>query len=412
MKYLVLLGDGMADFPLEECDGHTPLFVAKTTAMDRAAHEGICALFCPIPDAYPAGSDIGNLSVFGYNPADCFTGRAPLEAVNQGIDLGRDKIAFRCNLVTIQDDRMVDFTAGHISSEEAAELIGSLNETLGGPDLHFNPGVSYRHLTIVTPEQSAFDQLTALRCTPPHDIINQSITEHLPAGNGNEYVLELMERSREILDAHPINKARCDAGKSPATSIWLWGQGGAPNMKTFSERFGMQGAVISAVDLVNGIGRCAGLEVIHVPGATGYLDTDYAGKVEAALTALETVDFVYLHVEAPDEAGHEGKADLKIQAIEDFDAKVVAPCLDFAADRGDMRILIAPDHVTSIASRTHAGGPVPFVLWGTDIEANGCDTYSEEAAAACGVLFPKGHELVPRMLNPQPITAQAESLSQ
>ena len=181
-------------------------------------------------------------------------------------------------------------------------------------------------------------------------------------------------------------------------------------MKTFPERFGLQGAVISAVDLVNGIGRCAGLEVIHVPGATGYLDTDYAGKVDAALTALETVDFVYLHVEAPDEAGHEGNAELKIRAIEDFDAKVVAPCLRYAAERGDLRILIAPDHVTSVASRTHAGGPVPFVLWGTDIEANACATYSEETAAACGVLFPKGHELVPRMLDPQRILAQARPL--
>ncbi|MCH7910630.1 MAG: cofactor-independent phosphoglycerate mutase [Candidatus Hydrogenedentes bacterium] len=410
MKYLVLLGDGMADFPLEECGGHTPLFVAQTPAMDQAAREGICALFCPIPEAYPAGSDIGNLSVFGYDPAQTFTGRAPLEAVNQGIDLGRDKIAFRCNLVTLQDDRMADFTAGHISSEEAAELIGALNESLGGTDLHFNPGVSYRHLTIVTPEPDAFDRLTALRCTPPHDIIDQSIAAHLPSGNGSEYVVGLMERSRKILNEHPVNKARRDAGQSPATSIWLWGQGGAPSMKTFPERFGLQGAVISAVDLVNGIGRCAGLEVIHVPGATGYLDTDYAGKVDAALTALETVDFVYLHVEAPDEAGHEGNAELKIRAIEDFDAKVVAPCLRYAAERGDLRILIAPDHVTSVASRTHAGGPVPFVLWGTDIEANACATYSEEAAAACGVLFPKGHELVPRMLDAQRILAQARPL--
>lgn len=405
MKYLVLLGDGMADFPLDDCDGRTPLAVSATPAMDTLAQEGIAALFCPIPDGYPAGSDIGNLCVFGYNPAETFTGRAPLEAVNQGIELGSDKVAFRCNLVTLRDGKMEDFTSGHISSEEAAELISALNDSLGDPNTTFCPGVSYRHLTIVTPEAHSFDRVNALSCTPPHDIIGQDYEAHLPQGDGSSAPIELMARSREVLKDHPVNQARVAAGKPPATSIWLWGQGSAPKMQTYPERFGIDGAVISAVDLVNGIGRCAGFEVVHVPGATGYLDTDYAGKVSAALDALERVDFVYLHVEAPDEASHEGRTDLKIQAIEDFDAKVVAPCLAYAKEKGDCRIVVAPDHITSIASRTHAGGPVPFALWGAGVEADERTSYSEEEAAKSGVLFPRGYELIPRMLNSDPIGA-------
>jgi 2,3-bisphosphoglycerate-independent phosphoglycerate mutase len=406
LKYLILIGDGMADFPMESCGGSTPLSVAKTPSLDEVARLGVCGLFCPIPDAYPAGSDIGNLSLFGYNPDESFTGRAPLEASNQGIALGPDQLAFRCNLVTLENGCMKDFTADHISTEEASELIASLGEALGGPDLEFHPGVSYRHLATVTATGDTLKNLAALACTPPHDITNQDYAPHLPQGQGNEQVLELIERSQAVLADHPINKARIKNGKLPATSIWLWGQGKAPDMQPYQPRFGITGAVVSAVDLVNGIGRNAGFEVIDVEGATGYLDTNYEGKVEATLDALDRVDLVYLHIEAPDEASHEGRTDLKIQAIEDYDSRVVAPCLARAIERGDCRVLIAPDHITSIETRTHAQGPVPFAMCGPGIEPDARTEYNEAAAAEAGVLYPDGYKLVPAII--QEATLRAE----
>lgn len=395
----------MADFDRDDCGGTTPIAAARTPNMDTMAREGICAQFCPIPDPFPAGSDIGNLSVFGYDPADAFTGRAPLEAANQGIALSDNQLAFRCNLVNLENGTMRDFTAGHIANEEAAELIGYLNDALGTDALQFHPGVSYRHLAVVSAEGSKHQQLAQLDCTPPHDIIGQPIGDHLPKGDGSDAIAKLMERSLELLSEHPVNGARAERGELPANSIWLWGQGGAPAIPTYPDRFGIQGAVISAVDLVNGIGRCAGLEVISVEGATGYLDTNYEGKVAAALEALAGTDFVYLHVEAPDEASHEGKTDLKLQAIEDFDRRVVGPCLEWARSQGDVRMIVAPDHVTALSTRTHAGGPVPFILWGSGVESNGATCYSETEAAAKGLLYPEGHTLTPRMLNPEPISA-------
>lgn len=405
MKYLVLLGDGMADFPRDDCGGTTPLAFASTPSMDAMAREGVTGLFNPIPEPFPAGSDIGNLSVFGYNPAETFTGRAPLEAANQGIQLGANELAFRCNLVTIEGDTLRDFTADHISTEEATEIVHALNEAIGGETVRFSPGVSYRHLAIVTADEDHYAPYKRLSCTPPHDIIGQRYAEHLPRGEKRDPIVALMEASQKILAEHPLNRARIDAGKLPATSIWLWGQGGAPSVRTYPDRFGISGAVISAVDLVNGIGRCAGLEVIAVEGATGYLDTNYEGKVAAALDAFDRHDFVYLHIEAPDEASHEGKTELKLQAIEDFDMRVVGPCLDYARKRGDLRVVVAPDHVTALSTRTHAGGPVPFILWGEDVASNGLSCYSEAEAAKAGILFSDGHALVPRMIDPRPIAA-------
>jgi 2,3-bisphosphoglycerate-independent phosphoglycerate mutase len=398
LKHLVLLGDGMADFPLDELDGKTAIVAADTPAMDAAARDGITGQFMPIPDAFPPGSDIGNLSVFGYDPHENFTGRAPLEAVNQGIHIGPDQLVFRCNLVTLGDGMMKDFTADHISSEEAAELIVALNETLGKEGAKFYPGVGYRHLLLLDANAETKAAYQAMQCTPPHDISDQEFAAHLPKGDLNDSIIALMEQSRAVLLDHPVNQERIAAGKLPATSIWLWGQGGAPSLATYADRFGITGAVISAVDLVNGIGRAAGLDVIPVEGATGYVDTNYDGKVAAALEALETRDFVYLHIEAPDEAAHEGDAPLKIRAIEDFDQMVVKPCMDFARARGDVRVIIGPDHITSIASRTHAGGPVPFILYGPGIESNGLSCYSEEEAAKAGVLYPDGHTLIPSMI--------------
>ena len=393
----------MADFPLEAFSGRTPLEVAQTPAMDSLAQFGISALFCPIPEGFAAGSDIGNLSLFGYDPAETFTGRAPLEAANQGIQLGEKELAFRCNLVTLRADKMEDFTAGHISTEEASDLIASLNESLAGEGVLFHAGVSYRHLTIVGERTGPRKALANLSCTSPHDIIGQTYAPHLPKGPSSELITGLVEKSQSVLEGHPVNKARIKRGDLPANSIWLWGQGGAPQMQTFQERFNLRGAVISAVDLVNGIGRCAGFEVIHVPGATAYVDTDYEGKTSAALDALDRVDFVYLHVEAPDEASHEGDAALKIRAIEDFDSRVVSPCLDRARAMGDCRVLVAPDHVTALSTRTHAGGPVPFALCGPGIAQDGRSAFSEQEGAKSGVLYPNGHELVVDMITKKSI---------
>ncbi|MCC6696784.1 MAG: cofactor-independent phosphoglycerate mutase [Candidatus Hydrogenedentes bacterium] len=407
MKYLVLLGDGMADFPVAELDGRTPLEVANTPAMDEVAALGICALFNPIPEGLPPGSDIGNLSVFGYNPRATYTGRAPLEAARRGILLAENEVAFRCNLVTLADGLMQSFTAGHITTEEATQLIHALNEALAELPIRFSPGVSYRHLGIITAGQVSVDDLASVFCTPPHNITDQKYEPHLPEGPAGKLLCAVIERSADVFRGHPVNQAREASGKPPATHAWLWGQGRSPIMEPFHERFGIRGAVVSAVDLVNGIGVCAGLEVLEVPGATGYLDTNYAGKVAAALDALDRVDFAYVHVEAPDETAHEGRLDLKLQAIEDFDAKIVAPCLEYAKERGDVRILVAPDHVTALSTKTHAGGAVPFALCGPGIVPDAAVSYSERAAQDSGLLFPDGHEMLPCVIQSARIGAGA-----
>ena len=388
----------MADFPLPELNNKTPLEAAKTPAMDAMAREGLLGLFCPIPDGFAPGSDIGNLSLFGYNPAETFTGRAPLEAARQGILLGPNQVAFRCNLVTLGDGAMQSFTSGHISTEEARSIIASLNDAYKGFPVRFHSGVSYRHLCVVDAESMPIETLAAIACEPPHNISDQQYAPYLPNGDGSEFIRELMDRSRAVLSAHPINAARRANNKPEATSIWLWGQGRSPKLERYQDRYHITGAVISAVDLVNGIGVCAGFEVIPVEGATGYLDTNYEGKVAAGLDALNRHDFVYIHLEAPDETSHEGRTDLKLQAIEDFDARVVAPCLAAAKQRGDVRVVVAPDHITAISTKTHASGPVPFVLYGPGIAHNDANEYNERAAAATGVLLRDGYKLVPSVI--------------
>ncbi len=406
MKFLCLIGDGMADFPLDARGGRTPLQLASTPGLDALASEGLCGLYWPIPRDLPPGSDIGNLSLFGYDPHGTFTGRAPLEAANQGISLGPDDVAFRCNLVTLDDGVMKSFTADHISSEEAAKLIRTLDAECPHA-CSFYPGVSYRHLAVIPGGEVKPGALVATVCTPPHDISDQPYGEHLPKGPAGEYLRMLMEWSRPILEGHPVNAARRAAGHLPATSIWLWGQGQAPRMEAYRERFGVSGAVISAVDLVKGIGVCAGLEVINVPGATGYIDTNYEGKVEAALRALERVDFVYVHVEAPDECAHEGIIDKKIAAIEAFDSRVVGPCLEAARSHADWRVLAAPDHVTALSSRTHAGGPVPFAVWGCGVASNGVARYDEASAEAGGLVIDPGYALIPWIIRTDRLDAHS-----
>lgn len=407
MKYLILLGDGMADFPIPALNGKTPLQHAATPAMDEAVRRGFTGLLYPIPDTFPPGSDIGNLALFGYNPADCYTGRAPLEAAARGIALASGDVAFRCNLVTLADGAMASFTADHIPTQTAKPLIAYLSPALADAGCQLHSGVSYRHLAIINDSACSSQDLVDTRCTPPHDISDQPYEPHLPDGPAAGYLRSLMKQSQPLLAACPANAERTAQGHLPVTSIWLWGQGTAPAMPSYLDRFRLRGAVVSAVDLVHGIGASAGLEIIRVPGATGYLDTNYAGKVDAALHALETLDFAYLHVEAPDEAAHEGSPELKVRAIEDFDANVVAPCLRHLENHPSLRILIAPDHITSLASRTHERGPVPFAVCGSGIEPGSATRYSEADAEQTGIAVHEGHLLTQRWLTCGELTPEA-----
>jgi 2,3-bisphosphoglycerate-independent phosphoglycerate mutase len=400
MKYVILIGDGMADYPLDELQGRTPLAAAKTPNMDFLATHGDLGLVRTIPEGMEPGSDVANLAIMGYDPAVYHTGRAPLEAASMGVNLAPQEVAFRCNLVTLRhaadgDIFMEDYSSGHISSDEARELIISINQTMGNGSRRFYPGVSYRHLLVWQGGQENW------RTYPPHDLSGQSVREYL-AGQGKEKpLLELIRSSWPILANHPVNQMRRERGQKPATSIWLWGQGRAPQMPTLQERFGLTGAVISAVDLMRGIGIYAGLQPILVPGATGYLDTNYAGKVAAALDALETMDFVYLHVEAPDEAGHSGDLRNKLQAIEDFDYRIVGPMLQGLQGLGPHRLLLLPDHRTPLSLKTHSSEPVPFVLYDSRRPASRpTRRFNEFAAEHTGLLVEKADLLISALIQP------------
>lgn len=397
MKYIILLGDGMPDESIEALGGKTPLEYASTPFMDSMAKKGRLGLARTIPPGYPPGSDVANLSVFGYDPRTCYTGRSPLEAASMGVHLGPDDVAFRLNLVNLHTRNgtisMGDYSAGHITTEEGGELVESLAQELGGGEFEFYPGVSYRHLLVWRNGKEK------LELTPPHDISGKCIDAYLPKGDGSDVLLRLMERSRDILSGHPLYRKRQEAGKTPANSIWLWGHGKAPRMVTYRERFGLSGAVISAVDLVRGIGVYAGLEVIRVPGATGYIDTNYQGKAEAALEALKRLDFVYLHVEAPDESSHSGSIENKIRAIEDFDAKIVGPISEGIREFGEYRILCTPDHPTPIRLMTHTADPVPFIIYSGEADVSPeVAGYDEKSARKTGLFLEEGYRLMEMML--------------
>ncbi|NMC74201.1 MAG: cofactor-independent phosphoglycerate mutase [Geobacteraceae bacterium] len=397
MKYIILLGDGMPDESIEALGGKTPLEYASTPFMDSMAKKGRLGLARTIPPGYPPGSDVANLSVFGYDPRTCYTGRSPLEAASMGVQLGPDDVAFRLNLVNLHTSNgtisMGDYSAGHITTEEGGELVESLAQELGGGEFEFYPGVSYRHLLVWRNGKEK------LELTPPHDISGKCIDAYLPKGDGSDVLLRLMERSRDILSGHPLYRKRQEAGKTPANSIWLWGHGKAPRMVTYRERFGLSGAVISAVDLVRGIGVYAGLEVIRVPGATGYIDTNYQGKAEAALEALKRLDFVYLHVEAPDESSHSGSIENKIRAIEDFDAKIVGPISEGIREFGEYRILCTPDHPTPIRLMTHTADPVPFIIYSGEADVSPeVAGYDEKSARKTGLFLEEGYRLMEMML--------------
>ena len=397
-KFVILIGDGMSDWPVPALGGKTPLEAARKPNLDSMASEGAVGMVQVVPvEMYP-GSDVSNLSILGYDPREVYTGRSPLEAASMGVELGEDDVAVRCNVVCLKhsgaDSEMEDFSAGHIGTKEAAELLASLQALVDGKGVRFHPGVSYRHL-MVWPGGN-----DAVVTTPPHDIHGKKITEYLPKGDGAELLLELMEISRELFADHPVNWKRVKAGKLPGNSIWLWGQGKAPKMSPFPERYGLSGSVVAAVDLIKGIGSYAGLRVVNVPGATGYTDTNFRGKGEFALRELAERDFVLIHVEAPDEAGHNGDAEEKVRAIERIDAEIVGPLLTSARNEGDLRMLVLPDHPTPVAIRTHSQEPVPFVFYPTPegLSSFAGKRYTEADAKATGQFVAAGTSLIGYLL--------------
>ena len=399
MKYIVVLGDGMADYPVPELGGKTPLQVANKPNIDLLACKGETGLVKTVPDGMKPGSDVANLAVMGYDPLKCYTGRSPLEALSMGVRLKDDDIAVRCNLVTLSDEEdyedktMVDYSGGEISTKEAAELMACIQDAFGDELHEFIAGVSYRHCMV------RHHSVTGTIYTPPHDISDKPIKGHLPGGKYGAEVLDMMKRSYDILKDHPVNVKRIKEGKHPANSIWLWGEGTRPALESFKARWGLNGAVISAVDLVKGIGMGAGMKVIEVAGATANYNTDFSGKAKAAVEALaEGADYVYIHMEAPDECGHQGDVEHKIYSIEQIDEKVVKYIVAEMERRDmDYSMLIMPDHPTPLKLKTHVSDPVPYVLYRRGDEGNGA-AYDEENAKLSGKYYASGEELAKHFL--------------
>ena len=399
MKYAILVGDGMSDYPIAELGDKTPLDVAKIPNINDIVKNGMIGLVRTVPAGMKPASDIANLSIMGYDPKAYYTGRGPLEAANIGVELAEDEVAFRCNLVTANNDILADYSAGHISERESKTLMEFLNKKLGSDRVRFYHGKSYRNLVLFkTRSPDETKDLMKAFCIPPHDITGKSISKHLPKGRGAEILIKLMEESRGLLTGQEINKVRVDLKENPANMIWLWGQGTNPNMPSFKGLFGIDGSVISAVDLVNGIGRLTGLNVVSVPGATGYYDTNYQGKGEYAVNCLKDKDFVFVHVEAPDEAGHNGEVREKIRAIENFDKFVVGAVWRYFQGVGDYRVMVLADHATPIALRTHASDPAPFAMAGSGVEHNGFDAYNEANAKLSKVKFKSGASLTETLM--------------
>ena len=398
MKYVIVIPDGCADEPVAELGNRTPLQAAHLPHMDRVVEFGVVGRSNNVPASLTPASDVATLSLFGYDPLKVYTGRAPLETAAMGIHLGPNDWAIRCNLVHAPDGHMRDFTSGHITSDDGKELILALQRELGGKEvaggaIEFHPGVSYRNI-LVWRGKSAESPFTGMKTQPPHDVPDKPIADHLPVGAGRDILVSLMEASKPILAAHPANLARIERGEKPATQIWLWGQGKAPTVEPFQATYGKKGAIISAVDLVRGVGVLLGWHRIDVPGATGYLDTDYAAKGRYAIEALGAFDLVCVHVEAPDEASHEGRADAKVEALERIDQHIVGPLMEELPRYKDWRILVEPDHRTTLKTRAHAYGAVPFAAAGTGIAPGGAKSYDEPTADASKMLFDPGWNLM------------------
>lgn len=389
MKYALIIMDGAADEPLAELEGKTVLEEANIPNTDWISVHGRQGMVRTVPQGFSPGSDVATMSVLGYDPCVYHTGRAPLEFAAKDIPMRPNDWIFRCNLVTVADGLMLDYSAGHIDSVQGAKLIGDLNEQLGSEKITFYPGVGYRHLMVYRGD--AFEG----EIIPPHDIMDQPIAKHLPRGRGAKELCKLMEKAAEILAGHEVNKVRCDLGENQATNIWFWGQGKRPKMESFRHRFGIYGCMISAVDLLRGMAKLVGLKVIDVEGATGFIDTNYAGKGEAAIKALDQRDIVFVHVEAPDEAGHGAQIEAKIESIEQIDCHIVGPLLKWLQGHGDdWRIMVLPDHPTPISTRMHSSEAVPFAMAGDGIIGSWQQPYSEANGRNSGFRIDKGHELM------------------
>ncbi len=394
MKYAIIIPDGCADEPQESLAGKTPLQAARTPHMDAIAAAGVVGRANNVPASLLPGSDVATLSLLGYDPLRYFTGRAPLEAAAQGIELGPDDWAIRCNLVTVEDQTMRSFTADHISTDEGRQLLAAMQERCGNQRLEYKTGVSYRNLLIYrgAGEPPPFSRET--RATPPHDLTDKSVLDDYPRGPGSDLLIEWMNQSVSLFADHPVNAARRAAGKLPATNVWLWGQGRRPALEPFAQAYGPRGTMITAVDLLRGVAALVGWKRVEVPGATGYLDTDYAAKGRYAIEALDDTDIICVHVEATDEASHEGRADAKIKALEEIDEKIVGPLHAALRQRGDYRILVSPDHPTPLRTKTHSHGFVPLTIAGTGIAPDKAKTYDEVAAGESSLAFPEGWKMM------------------
>lgn len=401
MKYVVLLCDGMADTPNPELAGRTPMEAAYKPHMDGLAARAEVGRVRTVPDGLAPGSDVANLAVMGYDTRECYTGRSPLEAANIGVELADDDVAFRCNLVTLSDEpvytdkTILDYCAGDIHTADADPIVQTLQEKLGGGAFDFYTGTAYRHCMVWHGGKTALGKIT-----PPHDITGKKIAEYLPTHPDAAPILDLMQRSVDILKNHPVNRERAAKGLNPANAIWLWGQGSRPQLQSFHERFGLNGSVVSAVDLLRGIGRLAGMNVCQVEGATGYIDTNYTGKMQAALQELQNgQDYVYIHVEAPDECGHRGEVQNKVKAIEDIDRLILGPLLEELPRLGDYTVMVLPDHPTPLDIRTHVATPVPYLLYRSNAEQNsGITSFTEQSAETTGLLIDPGYTLINRAL--------------
>ncbi|MEM7477130.1 MAG: cofactor-independent phosphoglycerate mutase [Planctomycetota bacterium] len=394
MKYAIIIPDGCSDFSMEELDDRTPLQAANIPHMDAVAAQGKVGRTDNTPLHLPAGSEVANMVLFGYDPDQYFTGRAPIEAAAQGIELGEHDWAVRCNMVTVLDQIMVDFTAGHISTEESKQLLESLSAEIEDVTLEFVPGVSYRNLLIYrgsADRPAPFSLDTRTRA--PHDLTDLPVTDDYPRGPGSDLLTDLMQRSVPIFAEHAVNKQRVADGRKACTNVWLWGQGGSPVLPSFESRFGLQGVMITAVDLLRGLAALVGWDRIEVEGATGYLDTNYAGKGQAAVEALDKYDVVCVHVEATDEASHEGRVEEKIKALEAIDEHVVAPVHEKLKSCGDYRLLVLPDHPTPCSTKKHTHGAVPLAVCGSDISAS-AKSYSEVVADDSDISFERGWEMM------------------